>query len=46
MTEKYDGMRLFWNGTKFFTRQGKQVNVPEFISKHLPSVALDGEIWY
>jgi ATP-dependent DNA ligase len=45
MTEKYDGMRLFWNGTEFYTRQGRKVNVPESITKSLPSVALDGELW-
>ena len=45
LTEKYDGMRLYWNGTKFFTRQGRKVNVPESITKQMPSVALDGELW-
>ena len=47
MTEKYDGMRLYWNGYDFYTRHGTKVKVPEFISKSLPStVSLDGELWY
>ena len=46
MTEKYDGMRLYWNGTQFYTRQGKKLNVPESLTKQLPVIALDGELWY
>ena len=45
LTEKYDGMRLYWNGTKFLSRQGRAVKVPESISKQMPVVALDGELW-
>jgi ATP-dependent DNA ligase len=45
MTEKFDGMRLYWNGSQFFTRQGRKVKVPESITKQLPSVPLDGELW-
>ena len=46
MTEKYDGVRLFWNGSSFITRQGKKLDVPESITKQLPSEPLDGELWY
>ena len=46
LTEKYDGMRLYWNGTNFYSRQGEKVNVPESIKKDFPlSVSLDGELW-
>jgi DNA ligase-1 len=45
MTEKYDGMRLYWNGSQFYSRHGKRVNVPESITKQLPTIALDGELW-
>jgi DNA ligase-1 len=45
MTEKYDGMRLYWNGKEFYSRSGEKVNVPEEIKKQLPSVSLDGELW-
>jgi DNA ligase-1 len=45
MTEKYDGMRLYWNGNEFYTRLGTKVNVPDYITSQLPKLALDGEIW-
>ena len=45
LTEKYDGMRLYWNGKEFFSRQGRKVNVPESMIKQMPPVALDGELW-
>jgi DNA ligase-1 len=45
MTEKYDGMRLYWTGKEFLTRQGKKVRAPEFFTKNLPKIALDGELW-
>jgi DNA ligase-1 len=45
MTEKYDGVRLFWDGSAFFTRQGRKVQVPHSISSQMPKVALDGELW-
>jgi DNA ligase-1 len=45
MTEKFDGMRLYWNGTEFVTRHGKKLKVPEFISGNMPKMSLDGELW-
>ena len=45
LTEKYDGMRLYWNGSNFFTRQGRHIKVSKLITKQMPSVALDGELW-
>ena len=46
MTEKYDGMRLFWDQSNFYTRQGTKVKVPQFISSQLPPISLDGELWF
>ena len=46
LTEKFDGMRLYWDGSQFFTRQGRTINAPESITKQLPTVGLDGELWY
>ena len=46
MTEKYDGMRLYWDGKEFYTRQGRKTKIPQFIKDQMPSVALDGELWY
>jgi DNA ligase-1 len=45
MTEKYDGMRLYWNGSDFYSRQGNKVKVPELITRQMPQIALDGELW-
>ena len=46
MSEKYDGMRLFWSGKNFYTRQGTKLIVPTSITNALPSIPLDGELWY
>ena len=45
MSEKYDGMRLYWNGSNLYTRQGKKVKAPESFTSQLPGIALDGELW-
>ena len=45
MTEKYDGMRLYWNGSDFYSRQGAIIQVPEFIKNQMPKESLDGELW-
>jgi DNA ligase-1 len=46
MSEKYDGARLFWDGSAFFTRQGYLINAPDSVTMAMPNVALDGELWY
>jgi DNA ligase-1 len=45
MTEKFDGVRLYWSGTAFYTRQGKELQVPESMRSQMPVVPLDGELW-
>jgi ATP-dependent DNA ligase len=45
LTEKFDGMRLYWDGKEFFTRQGKKVKAPLSFTSKMPSVSLDGELW-
>ena len=45
MTEKFDGMRLLWNGTDFYTRQGNKLKIPSFVSSSMPNIVLDGELW-
>jgi ATP-dependent DNA ligase len=45
MTEKYDGMRLYWNGKEFYSRQGRKIKAPESLRKKLPKTCLDGELW-
>ena len=46
MSEKFDGIRVFWTGNKLVTRQGREIKTPAFISERLPTeFALDGELW-
>ena len=45
MTEKYEGLRLYWNGTEFYTIQGDRVNAPASIAQQLPNIKLDGVLW-
>lgn len=46
ISEKLDGVRCYWNGYAFMSRQGKQYTAPEFFVDGLPSnMSLDGELW-
>ena len=46
MTEKYDGIRVFWTGTQLYTRRGNLIKCPDFFLMRLPPFALDGELWF
>lgn len=45
MSEKLDGVRAFWTGSEFLSRQGNVYRAPDWFSKNLPNVPLDGELW-
>ena len=46
MSEKLDGVRAFWNGTTFLSRNGNEFRAPEWFTKCLPKdVQLDGELF-
>lgn len=45
MSEKLDGVRAYWSGSKFYSRQGNEFIAPKFFTKHLPKEPLDGELW-
>ena len=46
ISEKYDGMRGFWDGKALWTRGGKPIHAPEYFLAELPEgIALDGELW-
>jgi DNA ligase-1 len=46
MSEKLDGVRCYWNGETFLSRNGKRYDVPAFFVEGLPkTVSLDGELW-
>ena len=46
MSEKYDGLRGYWDGGKLWTRQGNLIHAPDYFLAELPrDIALDGELW-
>eukprot|EP01124_Arcella_intermedia_P027633 TRINITY_DN5449_c0_g2_i2.p1 TRINITY_DN5449_c0_g2~~TRINITY_DN5449_c0_g2_i2.p1 ORF type:complete len:371 (-),score=109.93 TRINITY_DN5449_c0_g2_i2:114-1226(-) len=46
ISEKLDGFRAFWNGSKLFTKNGNEFSVPlEFVQGFPRDVLLDGELW-
>ena len=46
MSEKYDGLRGYWDGRKLWSRNGNPIHAPDYFLAELPrDVALDGELW-
>lgn len=45
MSEKFDGVRAYWDGQKMYSKQGKILAIPQFFADYLPRVPLDGELW-
>lgn len=46
MSEKLDGVRAYWNGKQFISRQGNTYHAPDWFIEDLPKdVHLDGELW-
>ena len=45
VSEKLDGVRAIWDGSQLRFRSGRIVRAPEWFTKALPPVALDGELW-
>jgi DNA ligase-1 len=45
MSEKLDGVRAYWDGKQFISRQGNLFHAPDWFIEHLPSTPLDGELW-
>ncbi len=45
VSEKYDGVRAYWNGVNFVSRQGNIYTAPPWFTDVLPDIALDGELW-
>lgn len=40
-----DGVRAYWDGSKLWSRHGKEIVTPTSFVKELPDVELDGELW-
>lgn len=45
VSEKYDGVRAYWDGQRFISRQGNEYTAPKWFTKGFPKRALDGELW-
>ena len=45
ISEKYDGVRGFWDGQKLWTRGGEVVAAPAWFTADWPNVPMDGELW-
>ena len=45
VSEKYDGIRAYWNGETLLTRTGQRISAPAWFSTNWPRHALDGELW-
>lgn len=45
MSEKLDGVRAYWDGKQFLSRQGNLYHAPDWFLEKLPPIPLDGELW-
>lgn len=45
MSEKLDGVRAYWDGKRFLSRQGNEFYAPGWFTAFLPDTPLDGELW-
>lgn len=44
-SEKLDGVRAFWDGTRLISRTGVVFTAPKFFTKGFPKYRLDGELY-
>jgi DNA ligase 1 len=45
VSEKYDGVRAWWDGGKLLTRAGNVIHAPRWFTDGWPDASLDGELW-
>ena len=45
VSEKFDGVRAYWDGKQFYSRQGHAYHAPQWFTQNLPKLPLDGELW-
>ena len=45
VSEKYDGIRGYWDGQRLHTRGGEPITPPAWFTANWPSTAMDGELW-
>jgi len=45
VSEKLDGVRAYWDGSRLISRLGNAFHAPDWFVAGLPSTPLDGELW-
>lgn len=45
VSEKLDGVRAYWTGSKLISRQGKLIAAPKWFTDALPDTVIEGELW-
>lgn len=45
VSEKYDGLRGYWDGRQLLTRGGQRIAVPDWFVANWPATPMDGELW-
>jgi len=45
VSEKYDGVRAYWDGERLWTRHGREIQAPAWFTAGWPRHAMDGELW-
>lgn len=45
VSEKYDGVRGYWDGQRLLTRAGHPIAAPTWFTAGWPATPLDGELW-
>lgn len=45
VSEKFDGMRCYWDGRQLLTRGGEPIHAPQWFTAGWPDTPLDGELW-
>lgn len=45
MSEKYDGVRGYWNGRELLSKNGKLFTPPSEFTQNLPPFPIEGELW-
>lgn len=45
MSEKFDGVRGYWDGEKMWSKNGKNLQPPDEFVRDFPGFPLEGELW-
>lgn len=45
VSEKYDGVRGYWDGRRLLTRAGNTIAAPAWFTAGWPTTAMEGELW-